>query len=220
VLGLARGRLVGGIDFGWRNPFAAVWGALEEADVLWLVGERYKRHTPLHQHRDALKALGSYTWHADPAGATEIAELRSADLKVRKADNDIRLGLAAVTARVQSGRLRVSRTGCPYLIAEAKLYRYPSEAERRAGHRAEVPVDDNNHALGALRYMVASIDQRFIARLRKTAPKAEGREEDADAVAAALRQEDERKRQQRLREAQASVFGVRRELWDDPEVWS
>jgi len=34
-------RLVGGIDFGWRNPFAAVWGVLDRGDCLWVVGERY-----------------------------------------------------------------------------------------------------------------------------------------------------------------------------------
>ncbi|MFO0929145.1 MAG: hypothetical protein U0736_19335 [Gemmataceae bacterium] len=44
------GRRVGGIDFGWRNPFAAVWGTLDADDVLWLTGERYCSRTPLHDH--------------------------------------------------------------------------------------------------------------------------------------------------------------------------
>src|SRR5207249_5565781 len=44
------GRAVGGIDFGWRNPFAALWGVLDAGDVLWIDGERYGRQTPLHQH--------------------------------------------------------------------------------------------------------------------------------------------------------------------------
>lgn len=37
---LPAGRQVGGIDFGWRNPFAAVWGVLDREDVLWLGQER------------------------------------------------------------------------------------------------------------------------------------------------------------------------------------
>ena len=38
---LPPGKRVGGIDFGWRNPFAAVWGVLDRDDVLWLAHERY-----------------------------------------------------------------------------------------------------------------------------------------------------------------------------------
>jgi len=30
-----RGRSVGGIDFGFRTPFAAVWGTLDRDGVLW-----------------------------------------------------------------------------------------------------------------------------------------------------------------------------------------
>jgi hypothetical protein len=97
------GRAVGGIDFGWRNPFAAVWGVLDRDDVLWLTGERYLSRTPLHEHATALRALGQLSWFADPAGATEIAELRAAGLVVRAADNALRPGIAAVSSRLGHG---------------------------------------------------------------------------------------------------------------------
>src|SRR5262249_4790013 len=48
------GRPVGGIDFGWRNPFAAVWGVLDKNDVLWITHERYGSQTPLHERAAAL----------------------------------------------------------------------------------------------------------------------------------------------------------------------
>jgi hypothetical protein len=41
------GKPVGGIDWGWRNPFAAVWGMLDADDVLWIGHEVYRRETPL-----------------------------------------------------------------------------------------------------------------------------------------------------------------------------
>jgi Terminase large subunit, T4likevirus-type, N-terminal/Terminase RNaseH-like domain len=159
------GRPVGGIDFGWRNPFAAIWGVLDRDDVLWLHGERYLCATPLHEHADALRQFRSTTWYADPSGATEIAELRAAGLCVRPSDNDIRPGIAAVSARLRTGRLRVLRSACPHLLREAGLYRYPTEAERRLS--GENPVDEHNHALGALRYLVAGLDAHFLARLRR-----------------------------------------------------
>jgi hypothetical protein len=159
------GRPVGGIDFGWRNPFAAVWGVLDRDDVLWIEGERYLTQTPLHEHAAALRERKAVEWYADPAGATEIAELRAGGLAARRGDNDIRLGIAAVSARLRTGRLKVRGRACPNLLAEARLYRYPTAAERALC--GENPVDEHNHALAALRYLISRLDARFIARLRR-----------------------------------------------------
>ena len=41
------GKPVGGIDWGWRNPFAALWGQFDRDDVLWIRDERYLRTTPV-----------------------------------------------------------------------------------------------------------------------------------------------------------------------------
>jgi hypothetical protein len=41
---------VGGIDFGFRNPFAAVWGYPDHYDVLWIKDKRFLREVPLHQY--------------------------------------------------------------------------------------------------------------------------------------------------------------------------
>lgn len=161
------GNHVGGIDFGWRNPFAALWGVHErKSDVLYIDGERYARQTLLHEHISALRKHPHVCWHADPAGATEIGECRSAGLHIMKSNNDISLGIAAVTARVRTGRLKVARASCPNLIAESNLYRYPN-AQERVDSGSEKPVDDHNHALAALRYLIARLDHRFIARLRR-----------------------------------------------------
>ncbi len=167
------GKPFGGIDFGWRNPFAAVWGRLDRDDILWLRGERYLSATPLHEHAAALKKLGSVTWYADPAGRTEIEEFRSAGLAVRAGENSLGPGIAAVTARLRTGRLKVSRSACPNLLREAALYRYPSEAER--GALGEAPVDKDNHALAALRYLISRLDARFMARVRRTGVQLEDR---------------------------------------------
>ena len=161
----------GGIDWGFNNPFCALWGFRTRDDVLWIVKERYKRQTALHEHVGALKAerpLGSpegsaILWHADPAGPTGIQECRSAGLRVRRGSNDIQLGIMAITARLRTGRLKVYRAGCPNLIKEAQLYRYPDQSERAAGYDAEKPLDRDNHALGALRYLVSRIDERSSA---------------------------------------------------------
>jgi hypothetical protein len=163
-LPLPEGKKVGGIDWGWNAPFAAVWGVHDpKTDILYIVDERYLRSTSLSAHREALKPLGC-AWAADSAGATEIAEFRAAGIQVQKADKDIQAGIAAVTARLQTGRLKIFRT-CANLIREAALYRYPDE--RELGTEPETPHDRDNHALDALRYLVSRLDRRFMARARR-----------------------------------------------------
>jgi len=120
------GRSVGGIDFGFRNPFAAVWGVVDRADVLWLTGEHYEGYRPLIHHADKLPRR--VRWYADPSGAGEISELKRAGFAISAGKNALRQGIAAVTARLQSGRLKVVPDACPNLLAEAQLYRYSDDA--------------------------------------------------------------------------------------------
>lgn len=154
---------LGGIDFGYRNPFAALWGHQDRDGVLWIIGERYERQQTIHDHARHLPA--KVTWYADPSGAEEIAALRQFGHVVRRGTNDIRAGIAAVRARLQTGKLRVVRHQCPNLLAEARLYRYPGSQETHAD--SETPIDEHNHALAALRYLVARLDHSFIRQHRR-----------------------------------------------------
>jgi len=199
------GKLVGGIDWGWRNPFAAIWGVLDHDDCLWIQEERYLRETPLHEHAKALPK--GMMWYADPAGRTEIEEFRAAGHTIRKGHNDIRLGIAAITARLRSGRLKVNFLRCQQLCAEAKLYRYPNASERAV--IGENPIDENNHALGALRYLISRLDSRFIGKLRKTMTT-EGPIED-----------DPQEAQEAIEDTKKAVFNVRKPLdITDPNLWT
>ncbi len=156
-------RHVGGIDFGWANPFAAVWGVLDQHDILWIAHERYQRQCPLHQHAQYLPR--DVRWYADPAGRTEIEELRAAGFVVGKGINAIQAGIAGVTARIQTDRLKVLWPACPNLVAEADLYRYPRPDERTGSD--ENPIDADNHALAALRYLISRLDRKFLIQFRK-----------------------------------------------------
>jgi hypothetical protein len=158
------GRKVGGIDWGWHAPFAAVWGVHDpQTDILYVTGERYQPYTSLSDHCEALKRHGCI-WTADSAGATEINAFRAAGLTVERADKDVRAGIAAVTARLQTGRLKVFPS-CTNLLREASLYRYPDETALPM--EAEKPVNKDNHALDALRYLVSRLDRRFMAKARR-----------------------------------------------------
>jgi hypothetical protein len=79
-----------------------------------------------------------------------------------------------VSARAQHaalchpGRLKVLRSACPNLLAEARLYRYPTASPGQLP--TENPRDEHNHALGALRYLISRIDAHAFHRFRKKQP--------------------------------------------------
>jgi len=150
------------IDFGLRNPFAAVWGTLDRDGVLWLYGEHYSREKPLAYHVKHLPR--DVTWYGDPAGAREIVELRCAGVTVRKGDNSD-VGIMAVRSRLENGTLRILTGTCPNLLAEAELYRYDPEATD-----SEKPVKEYDHALDAVRYLISKLDAGKVARMKKHGP--------------------------------------------------
>src|SRR5206468_8157208 len=125
----------------------------DKDDVLWILGEHYAPRQTLREHAERLPR--DVRWYADPAGAGEIVELRCAGFAISKGDNPLRAGIAAVTARIQTDRLKVLASACPRLIEEAGLYRYAGADER--GRTGEEPVDEHNHALAALRYLVSKL---------------------------------------------------------------
>src|SRR5262249_60555173 len=51
----------------------------------------------------------------------------------------------------------------PYTTLFRSLYRYSDD---RTDRRSETPVDEHNHALAALRYLVSAIDARQMARMK------------------------------------------------------
>jgi len=158
---------VGGIDWGWQNQFCALGAVLfvneDGEDVLYVHYERYKRETGLAEHAEALPE--NHVWWCDPSLPSNANEVRRAGHTVRKADNSIMLGVDAVSARIYTRRLVIS-PHCRALLAEAELYRYPEKDDELVG---EKPIDENNHALDALRYLVMGVDKRKIAAQRETA---------------------------------------------------
>jgi hypothetical protein len=148
---------------------------VDRDNILWLTGEHYQRQQPLSYH--ARRLPRGYVWYADPAGASEIAELRCAGFPVRLGNNALRPGIVAVSARLAQGTLRVLAGACPHLLREAELYRYGTEEEDR---RTEAPVDEHNHALAALRYLVTKLDASRMAKLARGAGPSAGPAEEPD----------------------------------------
>jgi hypothetical protein len=85
-----------------------------------------------------------------------MTSLRTANYVVSRANNSLRAGIAAVTSRMETGRLKVLRT-CSNLIAEAGLYRYPPRPSGTLTRVQEPPYFGLKY-----RKVVGKADARFV----------------------------------------------------------
>ena len=138
---------VGGIDWGYNNPFVALSAFIDADDVLWLYRERCRTETLLKDHAPALDKQTTY--YADPSGKQQIEEMIALDIAVQGAPNDVAMGIERVTERGKTGRLRISPE-CRNLISEAETYCYKEDTDK--------PVKERDHCCDSLRYMVMGVD--------------------------------------------------------------
>jgi hypothetical protein len=200
---------VGGIDFGYSNPFACVWGHQDHDGVLWITGCRYVRQCTIPTHAEAIPREVRY-W-CDPAAPELRVELHHAGHDVipcvhipgRGASGETRNpklhGIDLVSQRIRLRRLKVIRSSCMPLIRESGLYHYPDDKQ------TEDPVKEDDHAMDALRYLIVGLDRG------KVAPPP-----DIDVAAelvARTRQERRERDEQEAREA------ARRGDLDDDRIW-
>ena len=155
------GKFYGGIDFGWNDPFCALCGYLDSADILWVWWERYLTKTMIEDHAEALPKFTNkgIRWYCEHQPEL-VRKLRKGGHTCLPAIKAILPGIEAVNARILTGRLKIIENSCPAILAEAQLYSFPEDEEASGGDK---PIDNFNHAMDALRYMVFGIDGKRAA---------------------------------------------------------
>lgn len=144
-----------GLDVGTRNP-TALLVIRHSGDRRHVEREHYQRG----MSSDDITDLAVDAWQEyqpdylviDPSAAGLIASLQQRGLRVRKAVNDVLIGISTVTSVLPDLTVDPS---CVNLIAEFESYRYP---EGNRGN-SDNPVKENDHALDALRYALMELDK-------------------------------------------------------------
>ena len=157
----------GGIDWGFSDPCVILVGAVDPLGTLHLFYEHYEARQTLESHFRILQRnnlVDDVTYFADPSGAQQIADMRKLGLAVHKGVNSIESGIATVTSRIKNQRVIIYHSQCPQTIQEAKVYRYPNEEDTISLSRLhnEIPIDDNNHAMDAFRYLIRGVDGNLL----------------------------------------------------------
>lgn len=167
------------VDFGYTNPFCCLWGAVDEDGRIYIYKQIYysKRLVATHAQNIKHHSVGEkydntvVDWDAEDRATLESEGLRPT-VRARK---DIRSGIQAV-----KNRLKPAGDGRPRLFIfrdclvetdpklaekykptgiEQEFYSYVWDEERAKHGFPEEPVDRDNHALDALRYLVMHLDK-------------------------------------------------------------
>lgn len=171
-----------GMDFGLKDPFAAVFVAIDQHDNWYIYDEIYLPDLPVDKIASVLHTKMGDEYFTriigDSAGATEIASLRSKALgdqrvwvtPAKKGKDSIRGGIRQVKTKLyvrdnNKPKMYVGRN-CRATIREFQEYKRIRDAW---GEVSETPEDKNNHLMDALRYLV--LDQMSGSKIPKKAPK-------------------------------------------------
>jgi len=173
------------IDFGYTHPFVCLWAALDSDGRLWVYRQLYKTKQLVEDHAREIRKLSN--WGApggDPLPRAIICDHDAED----RATLERHLGLTTIPAykNVSAGiqavasRFRAAGDGKPriLIVRDSLVQRDPDLAEgkqptcleeepesyvwdiRQGMKRGEQPVKESDHALDALRYLVAHLDLR------------------------------------------------------------
>ncbi len=173
-------RRVRSIDFGYTNPFVHQWWAVDYDGRMYLDREIYRTRQTVRVHAKRINELSgdeSCELTAADHDAEDRATLREAGIHTVPARKYLKPGLQAVEER-----LKIAGDGKPrlYVFRDALVERDEALAEsarplctadefesyvwpkgQDGKSVKEVPVDDHNHGMDAMRYAVMAIDRSF-----------------------------------------------------------
>lgn len=146
-----------GLDFGYTNdPTALFCGLVDpEEKILWVFDELYERALTNAMIAERITAMGmsKERIRADAAEPKSIEELRQAGIvhirAARKGPDSVRNGIQFI----QDFRILV-HPRCVNYLTEISNYTWDTD---RFGKKLNVPIDDFNHLMDAMRYALEDI---------------------------------------------------------------
>lgn len=154
-----------GLDYGYINPTAIVWGYIDYDTVLHIYAE--DGGTKLSPEEIAEKALskGKYLIVADYSikrpnddGSSTWEKLQKNGLSLLESNKDELSNISTVNRLMKTGRLKI-HSCCVELIKEIKNYKWKRAKIGSDKNLPEQTVDKDNHWIDAMLYLVASLEE-------------------------------------------------------------
>tara|TARA_Y100001960_G_C14766975_1_gene877553 strand:- start:264 stop:1679 length:1416 start_codon:yes stop_codon:yes gene_type:complete len=145
-----------GMDFGWSNPTAIVWAAINPEDGIIYIYDSYavSEKSPA-EHATEIKQRGQYIpGVCDPAGGMSMQSsgislidlYAKAGIYLTKADNSVEAGIMQVYELMNEGKIKVFSNLEPFW-REFRLY--------RRNEKGQI-VKKDDHLMDAFRYLIIS----------------------------------------------------------------
>ena len=163
-----------GIDHGYRNPTAILYGAVNDEGLIFIYDELYMSGKLVSELAELMKMKEKENkpklYLIDPStrnrngqtGLSVIDEFASKGIYCEPANNDVRAGINHVQEcfNLVNGkpRLKIFKN-CVNLRTELQTYRWKDIKTGAMQDAPEKPLKKNDHAVDALRYMVINIFQ-------------------------------------------------------------
>lgn len=155
-----------GVDFGFVNPSAVVFAAVDDKGIMYIYDEIYQSglQTPELAQLMKQKSLGrNFTLSvADSAQASDIKEINRYGLPVvavskrsgSNQENWTQFKIRRVSEKLKNGQMYIFNN-CENLLKEFESYAYHEVKDGQ--YTKEVPMKVNDHLLDALAYLVVSM---------------------------------------------------------------
>ena len=162
-------RVIGGVDWGYTHPTAALVFGIDGDGRVWQLDEFYQRHASLEEVilpalRDLTRRWDVAEWFCGPDEPEHIAALTVAlaraglRARVSRAENSVRAGIQTVTSllalRADGAPGLVVAPRCLQTLAEYRQSQWASAASDR--DPAEQPLKQHDDAMDATRYALHS----------------------------------------------------------------
>lgn len=144
---------LGGVDFGYTNPTAVLDVKLKEG-AYYVTGELYRTQMTDEETADYVASKRYNKVYPDPAQPQSIEVMKRKGVNVReviKGKDSIQAGIDRIRELFKQNKLFI-HTSCINLISELETYSYADKSPYRNAN--ENPIDEYNHAIDALRYVV------------------------------------------------------------------
>lgn len=176
-------RLVGGIDWGYTDPFVFKVRAITPSGHHFGIHETYRTGMTINDIAASVKAtcqaLGVGVVYCGPDQPASIEELCRNGVRAVPADNSIRIGIDRHYELLKTRRLKYFRGLNPFTLDEIETYHYPEPSDLKPDQHGKdhLPVMQNDHAMDCDRY-VSIMTHRSDKPMRSVAPETDKRPDD------------------------------------------
>lgn len=154
-----------GLDYGWRNPCAILWGFLDYDSRLHIFDEWGGSQKTVQEIAKEARRYGRNVIVADYSikrpdrdGRSVWDDLCKEGLYLQESNKQEIENIALVNTLLKTKRLFIGKN-CTNLLREIRNYKWKSQKIGDERNLLETPVDKDNHYIDALLYLVASLEE-------------------------------------------------------------